>query len=79
MWQGHDNILADVKAELKNMITEAVNAAREEGLLNLTDLPEFHIQKPDHQKYGDFNTSLALMLAKEAKMAPRRIAEVIVS
>jgi arginyl-tRNA synthetase len=78
MWRGHDNILADVKAELKNMITEAVNDAREKGLLKLTVVPEFHIQKPDQQKYGDLATSLPLMLAREAKMAPRQIAENIV-
>ncbi len=78
MWQGHDNILADVKAELKDMTVEAVNRAREEGLLNLTAIPEFHIQKTDQPEYGDLAASLPLMLAREAKMAPRQIAEHIV-
>ena len=82
MWQGHDNILADVRAELENMIKEAVDNAREGGLLNLTSVPEFQVQKQDQQKYGDrfgdLSTSLPLMLARQAKMAPRQIAENIV-
>ena len=78
MWQGRDNILADVRAELKSLITEAVGNAKAEGILNLAAIPEFHIQKSDQQEYGDLATSLPLMLAKEAKMAPRQVAENIV-
>jgi len=78
MWQGHDNILAEVKAELKNMITEAVNRAREEGLLSLAAVPDFNIQKTDQPEFGDLAVSLPMMLAREAKMAPRQIAEHIV-
>ena len=78
MWRGHDNILADVRAELKSIITEAVNDAREKGLFSLTAIPEFQVQRPDQQEHGDLATSLALMLAREAKMAPRQIAENIV-
>ncbi len=79
MWHGHDNILADVRAELRKVITEAVGDARRQGLLHLTAVPEFPIQKPDQEKYGDLATSLPLMLAREAKMAPRQIAEHLVS
>jgi arginyl-tRNA synthetase len=78
MWQGHDNILADVRTELKNMITNAVNEAREKGLLNLAVVPEFHIQQPEQQKHGDLAVSLPLMIAREAKMPPRKVAETIV-
>ena len=77
MWQGHDNILADVRAELRNLILGSVNSAREEGVLNISAIPEFPLQKPDQHLHGDLATSLALMLAKEAKMAPRQIAEII--
>ena len=43
MWRGHDNILADVRAELRNIIIDAVNEAREAELLKLTAIPEFQI------------------------------------
>jgi len=78
MWQGHDNILADVREELRKLITQAVNNAREEGVLNLTNIPEFPVQRPDQQEHGDLATSLPLMLARQAKMAPRQIAENII-
>ncbi len=78
MWQGHDNILADVREELRETITEAVNDAREKELLNLTAVPEFPVQRPDQQEHGDLATSLPLMLARQAKMSPRQIAEIIV-
>ncbi|MBM3213140.1 arginine--tRNA ligase, partial [Candidatus Poribacteria bacterium] len=78
MWQGRDNILADVKAELKQMIIEALENSKKESLLNFAALPEIFIQKPDQQIHGDFSTSLPLMLAREAKMPPRKIAEIII-
>jgi arginyl-tRNA synthetase len=76
--QCHDNILADVRSELKDAVLKAVEASREEGVIKLAAIPEFYIQKSDQPKYGDLATSLALMLAKDAKMAPRQIAEIIV-
>ena len=78
MWQGRDNILSDVIAELKRLVIEALEKAKKDGLLEISELPEFHIQKPDQQSYGDLSVSLALMLAREAKMPPRKIAEIIV-
>lgn len=78
MWQGHNNILADVREKLRKTITDAANDAREKELLNLTAIPEFPVQRPDQQEHGDLATSLPLMLARQAKMAPRQIAEIIV-
>ncbi|MBD3184448.1 arginine--tRNA ligase [Candidatus Poribacteria bacterium] len=78
MWQGHNNILANIKAELRNIIIGAIDKAKEDGSLKIENLPDFPVQKPDQPEYGDLSTSLALMLAKEAKMAPRKIAGTII-
>lgn len=61
-------------------ITIALQAARAAGELNLEELPqEIKIEVPRDLSHGDYATSLALSLAKPARMAPRKIAEVLVS
>lgn len=78
MWENRENILASIKAELSNIVITAVNKAIEEKLIGSLEIPEFNVQKPDLREYGDFSVSLPLMLTKQAKMPPRKIAEAIV-
>ncbi|MGB9596474.1 MAG: arginine--tRNA ligase, partial [Candidatus Poribacteria bacterium] len=78
MWENKENILAFIKTELSDIVLTAVNKAIEENLIGSLEVPEFNVQKPDQNEYGDFSVSLPLMLTKQAKMPPRRIAEAIV-
>lgn len=78
MLKNKENILAFIKTELSNIVLTAVNKAIEEKLIGSIEIPEFNVQKPDQKEYGDFSVSLPLMLTKQAKMPPRRIAESIV-
>lgn len=63
---------------LENAVRDALQAARENGELTLDNLPDILIDRPKEDAHGDAATSAALGLAREAKMNPRAIAEIIV-
>ena len=56
-----------------------------ENIINraLTDLcypvKDFHFDKPKEEKFGDLSTNIAMLLAKDLKLPPRKIADEIIS
>ena len=68
-----------LKKILRDLIAKAVEAARAAGELTFDTLPAFDVEAPKQAGHGDLATNLALVLAKPAKMAPRKVAEILVS
>jgi arginyl-tRNA synthetase len=68
-----------LKQTLRVLITAAVEAARASGELNFDALPAFEVDAPKQADHGDLATNLALVLAKQARMPPRKVAEILVS
>ncbi len=68
-----------LRHELGNVITAAIEKARQGGLLGFETMPDFVIEVPRDEGHGDFSTNAALLLARQARMAPRQIAEIIKS
>ncbi|HBQ26448.1 MAG TPA: arginine--tRNA ligase [Syntrophomonas sp.] len=64
---------------LEELIIEAIEACREEGQLDYQQLPDFVIEVPREKGHGDFACNIAMLLAREARMVPRKIAETIVT
>ena len=62
---------------LRDLITAAVENARAAGELTFDTLPAFEVEAPKQADHGDLATNLALVLAKPAKLPPRKIAEII--
>lgn len=62
----------NLKKYLNNIIQEA---------LKKSDLPvkDFQFDKPKEEKFGDLSTNAAMLLAKELKSPPRKIAESIIN
>lgn len=73
--------MQSVLERVKNGIIQAINGAvlraREEGKLNFETIPEFVLEVPREKEHGDFATNIAMLLSRQAKMAPRQIAEAI--
>ncbi|MFZ5447131.1 MAG: arginine--tRNA ligase [Thermodesulfobacteriota bacterium] len=67
-----------LKKTLRDLITASVEQARGAGQLAFETLPAFEVEAPKHADHGDLATNLALVLAKQAKMPPRKVAEVII-
>ncbi|MGH2331552.1 arginine--tRNA ligase [Thermoanaerobacter mathranii] len=74
-----ENIIQKVKDEIKNMVTTAIKNSVKEGLINIESIPEIEIEEPKEKQHGDLAINTAMILAKQAKMSPKKIAEIIVS
>lgn len=48
-----------------------------EQAFNYTSIPDFAMEKPRDEGHGDFACNVAMLLAREARMAPRKIAEAL--
>lgn len=68
-----------MKNIIKNIVLKAAERAFEKRLLSSDILPEMEIEAPRHENHGDFSTNFAMVSASIQKMAPRKIAEAILS
>lgn len=73
------NWLEETRWELRKDLLAAATAAKEAGELNFDELPDFVIERPREKAHGDFAANLAMLLARQAKMPPRKIAEAILA
>ncbi|MEG0017054.1 MAG: arginine--tRNA ligase, partial [Gordonibacter sp.] len=67
-----------IREQLEQVIDAAVAAAVEDGSLALDQAPEAALERPRDESNGDWASTVALRLAKEAKKSPRDIAQIIV-
>ena len=68
-----------IKTEICNIIERAIHAAVEAGEITISEVPKIPFSPTKTPEHGDIATPIALGLAKQAKMAPRNIAEIIVT
>jgi len=68
-----------MKITIKNIVLDAAQKAYENGLLNSDQFPEMEIEEPRHNSHGDFSTNFAMVCASIQKMAPKQIAQILVS
>jgi arginyl-tRNA synthetase len=68
-----------LKAQLVQLLTDAVAALQADGTLPADITPDIMIERTRDRAHGDFASNLALMLAKPARRKPRDIAEQIVN
>ncbi|WHE07370.1 arginine--tRNA ligase [Thermoanaerobacterium thermosaccharolyticum] len=72
-----DNIVQKVKTEITKMVINSIEEAKKNGLLNIEDIPSIEIEEPKEKQFGDLSINTAMVMAKSAKMSPRKIAEII--
>ena len=68
-----------MKNKLKYIIKNAAQAAYEAGALNSDDFAPVEIEEPKAGAHGDLASNFAMLNAAGQKMAPRKIAEAVVS
>ena len=68
-----------IKTEVYDIIEVAIHAAVAAGELVISEVPTIPFSPTKTPEHGDIATPIALGLAKQARMAPRKIAEIIVS
>ncbi len=68
-----------MKQKIKEIIAQAMKAAYEKGILPSSGFPPVEIEEPKLETHGDFSSNISMIMASVQKMAPRKIAEVIIS
>lgn len=71
------SVLEQVKGQIVDNIKAAAESAKNNGTLNFEAIPDFVLEVPREKEHGDFATNLAMLLARQAKMPPRQVAEVL--
>ena len=71
------DIKTQVQKHLKDLIIAALNKAIKDNIIQINNIPEFYIEVPQDKGHGDFAANIAMILAREAKMPPRKIGEII--
>ena len=75
------NVAAQVRAQIQQLVADGLNRARAAGELSLgRDVApaEIQVERPKDRAHGDWATNAAMVLAREARTAPRQIAEAVV-
>lgn len=68
----------ETKNVIQKVTEEALASAKEKGLFSYEAIPEYAVEEPRDKSFGDFSVNTAMLLAKQAKMPPRAIADAIV-
>lgn len=72
------SIVEQMRDDLSDALKKAVVAAGKNRVLPIIEeLPDFVVEVPREKEHGDFATNLALILARKAGMAPRKIGEIL--
>jgi arginyl-tRNA synthetase len=66
-----------VRELMERVVSSALQAAVDAGELPLDSLPDPAVERPREAAHGDWATTVALRLAKQARMNPRQIAEIV--
>ncbi|MTI83561.1 MAG: arginine--tRNA ligase [Firmicutes bacterium] len=72
------HIVEKLRSEVREALIIAVEKSIEAGELPALEIPSFTLEVPREKDHGDFATNLAMMLAKPARNAPRKIADILV-
>jgi arginyl-tRNA synthetase len=73
------NLVHQVKERLSEEIKSAIQDAMATDDLELEEIPEIMLEVPREEAHGDYASNIAMVLAGQAQMAPRDIAQIIVN
>ena len=67
-----------VRDSISQLVSQAIEEARREGLVQLETSPEVPLERPGNPGHGDFATSLPLRLARATRINPLELAQMLV-
>lgn len=70
-------IVKETESQIKNAVFAAIDSAIEKGELDGEKPADFVIEVPQDRTHGDYAVNAALVSAKQFRLAPRKIAEII--
>lgn len=72
------SLVESIEQQIRHWLVEALQKAKADNQLQYENIPNFVVEVPREKGHGDFATNLALVMAREAKKAPRQIADTLV-
>ena len=63
--------------DIRQLVAQAVESARNEGVLRLETMPEIQVEHPGNPEHGDFATNLPLRLARATRINPLELARAL--
>ncbi len=72
------SVALNLQARIQNALADAVRQASLAGGWALEAIPLVELEVPREKAHGDLATNIAMQLARDAKLPPRRIAEEII-
>lgn len=67
------------RQQVASALASALSSAMAGGDLPSVELPAFVVEEPPAPTFGDWSSNLAMVLAKPCRMAPRAVAEALIS
>ncbi|ABZ83509.1 arginyl-tRNA synthetase [Heliomicrobium modesticaldum Ice1] len=73
------NFVEAIRRRISAAVVQALEGARNAKEVNVGPIPPFALEVPREKQHGDFATNVAMLMAREARMNPRQLAEKIVA
>ncbi|MGI9317495.1 MAG: arginine--tRNA ligase [bacterium] len=67
-----------MKADIESLLKQALGSVPEQQIGSAANLDKVHLERTRDSAHGDFASNIALVLAKQARMNPRQLAELII-
>ena len=67
-----------IREGIAEIITEACEASKQEGVLPFDDVPAPIIEIPREEEFGDYSTNIAFLLAPKVRRSPQDIAKILI-
>lgn len=68
-----------IQVRLAALLRKGIQDAQEAGALPAFDVPPFALERPARKEHGDWSSGIALVIASDAGMVPRQVAEAVVT
>ena len=62
---------------IQQLVAQALEAARQEGVLQLETMPVIQVERPGNSDHGDFATNVPLRLARATRINPLELAQLL--
>ncbi len=72
------SIYEQLKDKIIQNLAAAAGSAKNSGELKFNELPNFNLEVPRERAHGDFATNLAMLLTRQAQIAPKVIADKLI-
>jgi len=67
-----------MKDHIQELLSQSLSHLQRSGTLRLDEEPPIHLERTKSPEHGEFATNLAMTLAKNSKLPPRKLAQAII-